>query len=75
MARFTDLMVHEPGNKLWHMGNAVPLDGGGYRERKPWAFHSRVQDGDVAGAGRAQSSKAEWEDVVMRFNREQMFPM
>jgi len=72
----TDLMAHEPGNKLWHTGNAVPLDGGDYRERKPWHFfYLLVQEGYVAGAGRDARSNKKWNLVVEQFLREQTFSM
>lgn len=50
----TDLTVIQAGNPLWHTGNAVPLDGGDYRERTPWVWIWEVADGQSVGKGRAK---------------------
>lgn len=59
----SDLTVHVPGNVLWHTGNAVPLDGGDYRERQPQEWVRRVQDGISLGAGR-EGKKMRWNRFV-----------
>ena len=51
----TDLMTRVPGNALWHTGNAVPLDGGDYRERMPWEWRDEVAEGNSRGEGRGNS--------------------
>lgn len=58
----TDLMINVPGNALWHTGNAVPLDGGDYRQRQPWRFRKKVAAGNTAGVGR--SSAMSWDAFV-----------
>lgn len=53
----TDLTLSVLGNKLWHTGNAVPLDGGDYRERKPWEYVKQVWFGNSAGCGRSSEGR------------------
>lgn len=60
----TDLTADVPGNALWHTGNAVPLDGGDYRERKPWEWVEAVIKGTSAGCGRNLRSPMSWREFV-----------
>ena len=61
----TDLTKHVTGNRLWHTGNAVPLDGGDYRERMPWRFRSEVAEGRSAGDSR--ETPMHWRTFVRKF--------
>jgi hypothetical protein len=40
-----DLTVHDDRNHFWHTGNPVPLNTGDFRQRRPWEWIARVQDG------------------------------
>ena len=68
----TDLMTYAPGNSLWHTGNAVPLDGGDYRERMPWRYFDEVQAGNSRGAGRA--NPMDWSSFVDDFLANHWWP-
>ena len=52
-----DLTIHDPHNKCWHTGNAVPLDTGDFRQRRPWEWIWRVTFGRSAGKWRQQMSR------------------
>lgn len=67
----TDLTKHVSGNPLWHTGNAVPLDGGDYRERKPWIWLLEVALGRSAGKGRER--RMSWRNFVNVFHSEHWF--
>ena len=69
----TDLSKHVTGNTLWHTGNAVPLDGGDYRERMPWVYVKMVQAGRSAGKGRSAAKCESWRVVVKGFVHEHWF--
>ena len=62
----TDLTLDMPGNALWHTGNAVPLDGGDYRFRKPWEWRDAVADGTSVGFGRGDK-RVSWREFVRDF--------
>ena len=55
-----DLVTVEVGNKTWHTGNAVPLysGNGDYRERVPWEYVEKVEEGTATGRGRAERMSA-----------------
>ena len=55
----SDLTVPDALNHCWYTGNAVPLDQGDYRYRRPWVYRARVAQGASAGAGRASAESAE----------------
>lgn len=55
----TDLTQHDPMNRFWYTGNAVPLEAGDFRFRKPWLWRERVEAGTSAGAGRDGGQTAE----------------
>ena len=57
-----DLTKFVPGNQCWHTGNAVPLDGGDFRERMPWEYVDRVMEGSSAGSGRTR--RQSWRSFV-----------
>ena len=61
----TDLTKYVTGNACWHTGNAVPLDGGDYRERKPWVYFHSVQEDTSAGQGRLAGKH--WRRFVYEF--------
>ena len=61
----TDLTKEVPGNALWHTGNAVPLDGHDYRERKPQEYVDEVMYGRSIGRGRG--NKMHWRVFVRQF--------
>ena len=67
-----DLTVHDPNNPHWHTGNAVPLHGGDYRQRTPWVYYQRVQQGTSAGKFRAHAEM--WSKFALRFALERFFP-
>ena len=56
----SDLTIRTLGNPLWHTGNAVPLDGGDYREHKPWRWIWEVAFGRSAGKGRSNAETCHW---------------
>lgn len=60
-----DLTIHDPHNKCWHTGNAVPLDTGDFRQRRPWEWIWRVAFGRSAGKWRATNES--WDAFVHRF--------
>lgn len=55
----SDLTKQDSLNRFWYTGNAVPLEGGDYRFRKPWLYRTRVEAGISAGAGRDTAQTAE----------------
>jgi hypothetical protein len=55
----SDLTVPDALNHCWYTGNAVPLDQGDYRYRRPWVYRARVAQGASAGAGHASAESAE----------------
>ena len=61
----TDLTIVHAGNPLWHTGNAVPLDGGDYRERAPDDYVWAVCAGDSAGKGRKK--RMDWKTWATAF--------
>ena len=69
----TDLTVRDPLNRFWYTGNAVRLEGGDYRWRKPWEWLRRVAAGLSAGCGRARAETAE--AYVRNVFANHMFPM
>lgn len=66
----TDLTI-QSGNSLWFTGNAVPLNGGDYRERMPWIWLWEVAFGRSAGKMRADPMH--WRTYVTRFIRQFLF--
>ena len=61
-----DLTVHNPNNPHWHTGNAVPLhNSSDYRQRTPWVYYQRVQQGTSAGKFRAHAEM--WSKFALRF--------
>jgi hypothetical protein len=50
-----DLTVRDPLNHMWHTGNAVPLDTGDFRMRRPWEWIWRVAFGTSAGKWRSRA--------------------
>ena len=68
----TDLTIHNPNNPFWHTGNAVPLDGGDFRDRRPWEWPRATAEGRSAGKGRARIER--WDLYVRRFVFEHFFP-
>ena len=67
----TDLATPTIGNPLWHTGNAVPLDGGDYRERTPWVWVWEVAEGNSEGDGRGK--RMNWRRFVAIFVSEHWF--
>ena len=67
-----DLTIHNANNPHWHTGNAVPLDGGDYRQRMPWVYYERVQTARSAGKGKANAE--EWQRFTLRFVFDRFFP-
>ena len=57
----TDLTHDDDTNALWHTGTAVRMDGGDYKERRPWEWLWRVAAGTALGkwaTGRPTTSAA-----------------
>ena len=63
----TDLTVLSAGNSLWHTGNPVPINGGDYRERRPWLWIWEVAFGRATGKGRGQNERRHWREHVKRW--------
>lgn len=61
------------GNTLWFTGNAVPIDGGDYRERKPDVYQDAVAEGRSVGCGRA--TRVSWRNFLRDFIEEHTFHM
>lgn len=68
----TDLTVSDPNIQTWHTGNAVPLDTGDYRTRRPWETPDRVATGRNAGKWRGRNET--WIAYATRFVQEHFFP-
>ena len=68
-----DLVTRTVGNQLWHTGNPVPLDGGDYRERKPWTWIWEVCFGRAVGKGRAWPPVS-WRVWVDKWIAESVWP-
>ena len=66
-----DLSVVQANNPFWHTGNAVPLDTGDYRQRRPWEWVWRVAAEMAAGKGRPDPEK--WDKFVRRFVFDRFF--
>ena len=66
-----DLTVRRPLNELWHTGNAVPLDTGDFRTRRPWEWIWRVAFGRSAGKWRATNET--WLAYASRFVTDKFF--
>ena len=60
-----DLSVLDPNNPFWHTGNAVPLDTGDFRQRRPEVYLWRVAAETSTGKGRSDPEK--WDKFVRRF--------
>ena len=63
----TDLTVDDDENPFWHTGNAVSIERGDYRERKPWEWIWRVAAGLVSGKGRSENHPLSWSAYVRAF--------
>ena len=61
----TDLTLHVPGSSLWHTGNAVALDDGDYRYRRPWEWVWEVAFGRSSGAG--ERRRQHWQNFARDF--------
>ena len=68
----TDLTQPHRNNPFHHTGNAVPLDQGDAKTRRPWEFWRHVAEGRSAGVGR--QTRERWDAYVSRYVSEHLFP-
>lgn len=59
-----DVTIPHVGNTFWFTGNAVPLNGGDFRERMPWKYVWEVAYGRCKGVGRRAMH---WKKCAMTF--------
>ena len=66
-----DLTVLDALNHFWHTGNAVPLETGDFRWRRPWEWIWRVAFARSVGKHRMRHET--WQQYASRFVREHFF--